>query len=230
MLRRLLVVASLLAVLGGIGGTTAASAAQLSIWTDRSEYSIGDTLRYCVTLPGPGQVEIRDNLPTGQSNVIASWYDNGSGGCSTGTVTPPSGTECLQVIYRAAYDYGQALSTQTCFTVRGSAPYPSIAKARVWTNKSFYRLGETGKVCWDVSQPGFIVITDTGPGGYSTTPVSRAVGAGRDCVIVTFGPPIGSDTLLLTLYQGNTVVASDTSTYSMTAGKTRHRHDHDDDD
>jgi hypothetical protein len=224
------VVASVLLVLGGIGGGPSASAAQLAIWTDQSEYSIGETLRYCVTLPGPGQVEVRDNLPNGQSNVIASWYDNGSGGCSTGTVTPPTGRECLQVIYRANYDYGQSYSTQTCFIVRGSSSYPSIANARVWTNKSSYRIGENGKLCWDVSQPGWIVITDTGPGGYSTVPVSRNVGAGRDCVTVTFGPPVGTDTLLLTLYQGNAVIASDTSTYSMTAGKQRHRHHDDDDD
>lgn len=228
MLRRLFVVASLLAVVGGIGGVTAASADQLSIWTDRSQYSVGDTLSYCVTLPGPGQVEVRDNLPNGQSNVIASWYDNGNGGCSTGTVTPPSGRECLQVIYRATYDYAQSYSTQTCFTVRGSSSYTSTSRARVWTNHSSYRVGESGKLCWEVSQPGWLVITDMGPGGYSSVPVSKSVGAGRDCDTVTFGPPVGTDTLLLTLYQGNTVVATDTATYSITASKTRHRHDDDD--
>ena len=48
MLRRLFVVASLLAVVGGIGGVTAASADQLSIWTDRSQYSANHCLPQCI--------------------------------------------------------------------------------------------------------------------------------------------------------------------------------------
>jgi hypothetical protein len=209
-------------MVAGAAGVTSASADQLAIWTDRSEYATGATLRYCVSLPGAGQVQVRDNLPNGQSNVIASWYDNGSGGCSTGIVTPPAGNECLQVIYWPPYEAAQSYSTQTCFIVRGSSQGSAAVKARVWTDESSYRVGERGKLCWDVSQAGWLVITDNGPSGYTSVPVNKSVSAGRNCERVTFGAPIGVDTVVLTLYQGSVVVASDTATYTVKAGKNRH--------
>jgi hypothetical protein len=214
-----LVVALLLVVAGFFAGAWRASADQLAIWTDRAEYHIGDGIRYCVSLPGPGQVQVIDRLPNGQSNVLATWYDSGAGRCTHGQVTPPSGQECLQVIY-TPYTYGQSFSTQTCFLVHGSHG-GGVARARVWTDRSTYTVGSTGRLCWDVSQPGWLVITDVAWDGTTTTPVNQSVGAGRQCRVVSFQPPLGTDTLTLVLYQDNSIVAGDTHTYSVVAKRRR---------
>jgi hypothetical protein len=73
-----------------------------------------------------------------------------------------------------------------------------------------------------VSQPGWVVITDAAWDGTTTTPVNKSVSAGRQCQVVSFQPPLGNDTLTLNLYQGNSVVASDTSSYTVVAANQRH--------
>jgi hypothetical protein len=46
--------------------------------------------------------------------------DDGMGGCLAGSVTPPTGTECLNIVAQGGYGG----SAQTCFQVLGSVPPP----------------------------------------------------------------------------------------------------------
>jgi hypothetical protein len=92
----------------------AGSGPRASLTTDKAKYRIGEAITFCFTLPGPGPVTITDRLADGQEQVIVDWNDDGRGACLTGTVTPPTGRECLRLDYAGAAGSG---STETCFDV-----------------------------------------------------------------------------------------------------------------
>jgi hypothetical protein len=71
----------------------------LRIWTDRKSYYVGDLLRVCFRVPGPGHIQIIDIMPDGFRQVLWSWYDDGTGDCQYAYITPPTGTECLVLRY-----------------------------------------------------------------------------------------------------------------------------------
>lgn len=96
-------------------------AAQLSISTDRSQYAPGDNITVCYTVPSTGNVVITDLPPDGSSTVILSGFDDGTGGCISGTITPPFGRECIRIDFSGGAGRG---SQQTCFQVVSSAPPP----------------------------------------------------------------------------------------------------------
>ena len=99
----------------GCGGGSGAS-----ITTDQTQYNVGDTAQICYAVPGPGPFTITDLQADGTSNTLISAYDDGTGGCFSGTVTPPAGTECLQLNSSG----GSGGSAQTCFQVAGPTPLP----------------------------------------------------------------------------------------------------------
>ena len=84
------------------------------ISTDKSVYQIGELIRICYDVPGPGPVTITDIQPNG-SHVLLSGYEDGTGACFLATVTPPPGIECLRLDFSSAAGSG---SRQTCFQVR----------------------------------------------------------------------------------------------------------------
>jgi hypothetical protein len=92
----------------------------VSITTDQAQYRIGASLRVCYTVPAPGPMTITDRLANGTSQVFFQGIDDGTGGCLGGRITPPVGTECLQIEASGA-------SAQACFqVVRG----PLVAPGR----------------------------------------------------------------------------------------------------
>jgi hypothetical protein len=93
----------------GCGGVT--------ITTDQSQYVIGSPIQICYTVPGPGPVTIIDQQPGGLTHTLLSVYDDGTGWCFGGTITPPTGAECLLMYYGGAY-YGGS-PAQACFQVIG---------------------------------------------------------------------------------------------------------------
>lgn len=68
-----------------------------AIWTDKSQYQLGESLHYCYSVSVPGHVRITDTLPDGSSQVVLDGNDDGSGDCRSGTITPPTGTERLHL-------------------------------------------------------------------------------------------------------------------------------------
>jgi hypothetical protein len=90
------------------------SGATAMVTTDKADYRIGEALTFCFTVPGPGPITITDRLANGQQNVLVEWHDDGRGACFSGTVTPPSGRECLRLDYTGP---AGSSSTETCFNV-----------------------------------------------------------------------------------------------------------------
>ena len=68
----------------------------VSITTDRGQYQPGESIRVCYTVAAPGPFRITDTQADGTVHTFFSGYDDGTGGCLLGTVTPPAGTECLR--------------------------------------------------------------------------------------------------------------------------------------
>jgi hypothetical protein len=103
-------------------GLAAASAqgGTVSISTDKSQYQVGDTVNVCYSVAAAGPFTIFDIQANGNSRVFFAGVDDGTGGCLPGTVTPPTGTECLIISDLG----GSAGSAQTCFQVLGQSPQP----------------------------------------------------------------------------------------------------------
>jgi hypothetical protein len=95
----------------------AAQSGGASITTDKQTYQVGEPIRICYRVPGPGPITITD-VQGGSSKVIISGNDDGTGGCINGTITPPTGQECFRLDYRSSRGSG---STQTCIIVGGPA-------------------------------------------------------------------------------------------------------------
>lgn len=95
--------------------------ANLSITTDRGTYTVGDPIKVCYSVPSPGPITITDILADGTQQPFFSGYDDGTGGCIPGVITPPSGNECMRLTF------GANLSAQTCFRVIGGTPTPPPA-------------------------------------------------------------------------------------------------------
>ncbi len=94
---------------------------QLSISTNKHAYYAGEWIQVCYKVPAPGPIQIRD-YQGGSVKTLLSGYDDGTGGCFWGQVTPPYGHECLVIHY--SYPYGGSISKHTCFQVLPHFPFP----------------------------------------------------------------------------------------------------------
>lgn len=129
-LRRSLVAVAVLAVLA-LGALTAqlprTSAQEVqtvqpgnaAIFTDKQQYNIGDPIQICYRIPFPGFITILDLPSSQQTQVFFQGQSTGTNGCLPGTITPPSGNECLILTYPLAGGTGRV---QTCFQVLGPTP------------------------------------------------------------------------------------------------------------
>ena len=93
----------------------------LNISTNQMAYTVGSWARVCYQVPAPGYIQITDHQG-GTVKTLKAGYDDGTGDCFWGQVTPPAGTECLRIQY--FYPYGGSTARHTCFQVLGSYPYP----------------------------------------------------------------------------------------------------------
>ena len=60
-----------------------------SLWirTDSRSYTVGDRIRVCFGLPGPGYMRITDRTSDGRRAVLWEWDDDGRGDCMTARMT-----------------------------------------------------------------------------------------------------------------------------------------------
>jgi hypothetical protein len=86
----------------------------LAIYTDRSFYNTGDPIDVCYRVPGPGLIRIIDQIAEDTPTTYFSGYDDGTGGCIPGRITPPAGRECMTIVYTYPAD-GQTANAETCF-------------------------------------------------------------------------------------------------------------------
>jgi hypothetical protein len=98
----------------------------LRIWTDRRHYYVGDDLRVCYRVPGPGRIQITDILPDGHRQVLWSYYEDGRGNCLWAWVTPPTGKECLVLRWVPSWYGGPSYGG-----AEGGSPSAQIAPALV---------------------------------------------------------------------------------------------------
>lgn len=181
----------------------------------------------------PFEIRISYGIDSGPFSQVFRQNDNGAGGgdcniyldlatnASPGTRTVLgrafiNGTEIARATTNATILSNVITQIAVCPPYCGNASQRST-NASVWTDQPSYPVGGSGSFCWTVSQPGWIRITDTDPSGKAVIVVDRNVD-GDGCQLVSFSPPVGTDTLNLSLYAGSTVIATAQWTYQITQG------------
>jgi hypothetical protein len=167
-----------------------------SIRTDRTQYTIGDTISYCYTVPGPGPITILNTLPDRSPRVVLQGVDDGTGGCRTETATGPAGTQCLQLQYSA----GGGGQVQDCFQVIGGGPPPPPPPSgSITTNQNAYTVGQIAQICYRVPGPGSVTILDTLANGVQQTFFQGYDDGTGACLPGQVTPPTGTECLTLVL-------------------------------
>jgi hypothetical protein len=163
-----------------------------AIWTDKRFYNIGDPIQYCFRIPIAGVVTITDFPADGTQRIIFNQSVNTTQFCQEGTVTPPSGHECLRLSYPLFGGRGQ---TQTCFTVLGSLPPPSALA--IYTDRQTYFQGDPIDVCYRVPAPGPIRITDQINENTPTTFFQGYDDGTGGCIPGVITPPSGNECMVI---------------------------------
>lgn len=106
----------LLAAFAGIGivAVVRGQVTTAGISTDRTQYHPGDAINICYAVPGAGPITITDYSSDGGSSVLASYVDDGTGGCFVATAQGPASSERLVLIWSTESDGG---SVETDYTV-----------------------------------------------------------------------------------------------------------------
>lgn len=130
-LAAVLIAGLMILVLGG--GTqparpvAAQPSAQVTIRTDRPGYAIGDRVRICYQVPGPGRVTLTSLRLDDPPETVYEADDAGRGDCLDGRIIPPAGRECVRLDWRGG---GRQESAETCFEVHeATAPAAGPAPA-----------------------------------------------------------------------------------------------------
>lgn len=92
-----------------------------AVWTNRSQYTIGDSIQVCYSVPFAAHIRLTDIEADGTPQT---WEgdDDGTGGCLVGTVTPPTGTEHFRIdVYQGTAVYQSA---ETSFQVLPAVTHP----------------------------------------------------------------------------------------------------------
>lgn len=89
---------ALVLALQAVGFTSPAHAqGNARIWTNQGQYRVGESIQVCYSVPGPGPFRIIDILADGRSQTFFSGTDDGRGGCVSGQITEPAGTERMRL-------------------------------------------------------------------------------------------------------------------------------------
>jgi hypothetical protein len=199
-----------LMAVAGLGGVLAArpGVAQVgtvtpgtaAIWVENSAnltsstFNIGDPIQVCYRIPIVGMITITDFPADGSSNTFFSGVVNNTTGCLPGTVTPPSGHECMQLSYPLFGGQGQ---TKTCFTVAGSQPPINQLAIYINPSQSVYSVGQAIDVCYRVPAPGPIRIIDQIEVNTPTTFFAGFDDGTGGCIPGTITPPTGRECLTI---------------------------------
>ena len=171
-------------------GVTTVVPGTAAIWTDRSQYRVGDAIQFCYRIPVPGFITIIDLPADGSQLTIFSGPSAGTGTCLPGTIKPPTGSECLRLLYPLGGTTGQ---TQTCFQVVGPQPPPPPSGLAIYTDRQVYYIGSAIRVCYRVPAPGPITIIDILPDGTQKIVLSGYDDGTGGCISGRIDPPAGTE-------------------------------------
>jgi hypothetical protein len=103
----------------GLGARlTLPGAARARITTDKAQYHVGEPIRICYTVPGPGPVNLFDATPDGRSHLLVRATDDGTGDCLTRPAVAPAGTVRLKLeVYAADQPTQQVATAEATYTV-----------------------------------------------------------------------------------------------------------------
>lgn len=228
------------------GGGTQPTSRCGSLTTDRSSYTVGQSVTVCYTMPFglPAHVNIGITYPDGTSKTVLDSVDDGTGGClPPGTAADPAGTRHLHMdVTLNRYNLGRFDTSYTVVDNSGGCGGTSAAAtgaacclstcsggARIWTDRTTYVVGSTITVCYSVPGPTRVRIIDTDANG-----VSQVVLDGNDdgtggCLHGVVTPPTGTEHLHMDVYSlttGQKITSADTSFQVVYATTARlHRHD-----
>jgi hypothetical protein len=170
----------------------------LTIYTDQTQYTIGQPIQVCFYLPAPGQVIITRQLQDGRSLPVRSGFEPSATGCFNITAEGPVGTQCLVIIYGTAAN-PNAAANRTCYRVVGPTPVPPPVPpaASISTNKNVYQIGEVAYVCYRVPGPGQVTITDILADGRTQVFLQGFDDGTGSCVPGIVTPPTGTECMRL---------------------------------
>jgi hypothetical protein len=183
------------AIIASVGhAQTPTSVGGAVIWTDQTQYVVGEEVQACVGLPAPGTITLTEILPDNTSRVFFSGPVSATQACQAGTADPPAGTHCLRLDYQGV----SVLTTQTCFTVVGAAAPPASSGLTIYTNTSLYQIGDPLTVCYTVPAPGNVAITNTAANGQSNIIYANFDDGSGGCIKGTTVGPAGVECMSLT--------------------------------
>lgn len=153
----------------------------VSIWTDRTDYTVGDPVQVCYSVSRAGHVRLTDFTTDGSTRVFLDGIDDGRGDCLPGTITGPAGTERVRIDFFGAS--GETLaSASATFIVKdkssgngggsgtggGGGDGGECTRAPSNPTNIHWEPG-TNTITWDVADPG-------GPGCVLTYEVNSGGG------------------------------------------------------
>jgi len=186
-----------------------------AIWTNQPQYSVGDPIVVCYRVPIPGPITITNIVADGTVSLFYSGPSNGTDGCITGTVVPPTGSECLRMTYPLSVGTGV---TQTCYQVIGATPPPvQPGVVAITTDKPAYMASDPFTACYRVPSPGPVSITVTRPNGVIDTIASGYDDGTGGCIPGTISTVPGTECLLLVYTYPSNQQASASTCYQITA-------------
>jgi hypothetical protein len=98
--------------------TPAVPVTPLGITTGQGSYRIGDTLRYCYTVPAPGFIRVTLTLSPGGGRQLLAGNDDGRGDCRAEQIdAPSSGAQPASGCVVIEYVGSATLTAQACFAI-----------------------------------------------------------------------------------------------------------------
>ena len=168
-----------------------------SIRTDKTQYRVGEPIKICYTIPsGATPITVTDVQPGGAAKVLLSGVDDGTGGCFGGTITPPTGTECIRIEVFAPFNPGQRIGdSQTCFRViQEISPLPPPSTpVSITTDRRQYLVGDPIQACYTVAGGGGVRVTNLNADGSSIVLVNTTTDGSPGCARTTAGPATGNE-------------------------------------
>jgi hypothetical protein len=155
-------------VIAAVCGTTAGQHCT-AIWTDKSQYTVGETASICYSVAQPGPFRIIDFPPGQNGTVTAQSTDDGTGGCFNANITPPTGTERVRIELLSGTSVISSAET-TFQVVSGSVSTGLTTTGPAWIPGES-TLANAGIANGTVIGP--VTVTATTPGGLNTAPCTR---------------------------------------------------------
>lgn len=110
-------------MLGCIGIAAAQASGFAALTVSKPVYQLGEKMRLCYTLPGPGTITITEtDQSTGSGQVLRTGDDDGTTDCLSGILQGDPGRVCEKLSYQTSRGSG---TLETCYDVRREpAPEP----------------------------------------------------------------------------------------------------------